>query len=93
MPNLAKRERVKLLYQELVSENLYLDSKIVENAKKKSEEIKTKPYDSLHLAIAENQVDFFLTTDIKLLRASTRTKFTFKVMNPIDFVMEVANNE
>lgn len=93
MSNFEKRERVKLIYQELVSEKLYLDSEIVKRAKALSDEIKTTPADSLHLAIASEQVDVFLTTDIKLLRAGAKTKLPFKVMNPIDFVMEVANNE
>lgn len=93
MPDFIKCANVKLIYQNLVYDKLYLDSEIIKKAKMLSTEIKTKPYDSLHLAVADNEVDVFLTTDIKLMRASARTKLSFRVMNPIDFVMEVANNE
>lgn len=91
--NREKRESVKLIYKELVCDRLCLNPEIVKRARVLSEEIGTKPFDSLHLAVADNQVDIFLTTDIKLLRASAKTNLSFKVMNPIDFVMEVANNE
>lgn len=52
-----------------------------------------RPFDSLHLAVTENKVDYFLTTDVKLIKASKRTKLSYDVLNPIDFVLEVADDE
>jgi predicted nucleic acid-binding protein len=51
-------------------------------------------FDSIHLAAAEYaKVDIFLTTDIRLLRAATRTDVKIRVANPLNYYMEVLNNE
>ena len=49
-----------------------------------------KDMDSLHLACAESKdVDYFITTDRLLINASKRANLKIKVINPIEFIMEV----
>ena len=49
-----------------------------------------KPFDSLHLALAETSgVDVFLTTDASLLRKARKMKLKIKVANPVSWMMEV----
>lgn len=49
-----------------------------------------KDMDSLHIAYAESfNIDYFITTDKLLINASKRAGLKMKVMNPIEFVMEV----
>lgn len=49
-----------------------------------------KDMDSLHLAFAENNdIDYFITTDRLLINASKRANLKIKVINPIEFIMEV----
>lgn len=49
-----------------------------------------KDMDSLQLAFAEsNDIDYFITTDRLLINASKRANLKIKVINPIEFIMEV----
>ncbi len=49
-----------------------------------------KDMDSLHIAYAEkSNIDYFITTDKLLINSSKRAKVKIKVMNPIEFIMEV----
>ena len=49
-----------------------------------------KYMDALHIAFAENaNVDYMITTDKLLLNASKRADLTIKVINPVEFIMEV----
>lgn len=49
-----------------------------------------KDMDALHIAFAENaNVDYMITTDKLLLNASKRADLTTKVINPVEFIMEV----
>jgi predicted nucleic acid-binding protein len=53
-----------------------------------------KPFDSLHLALAETGgADVFLTTDDRLLRSASKIELKTKVANPVSWLMEVTNNE
>lgn len=53
-----------------------------------------KPFDSLHLALAElNGVDVFLTTDDRLLRSATCMDLHIKIKNPVSWLMEVMNGD
>jgi predicted nucleic acid-binding protein len=46
-----------------------------------------KPFDSLHLAVAEiKQVDFLLTTDDVFIKRSTRFEHNTKIINPFVFI-------
>ena len=53
-----------------------------------------KPFDSLHLAVAElGGADVFLTTDDRLLRAANKIELKIKAANPVTWLMEVTNDE
>jgi predicted nucleic acid-binding protein len=53
-----------------------------------------KPFDSLHLALAETSgVDVFLTTDDRLLRAVTRLDLRIIIKNPVSWLMEVMKGD
>lgn len=46
--------------------------------------------DSLHIAYSESlKIDYFITTDKLLINASSRANLNVKVINPINFIMEV----
>ena len=63
------------------------------NIIKRANEIKQyniKDMDSLHIAYAESlNIDYFITTDRLLINASNRADLKVKVINPINFIMEV----
>ena len=53
-----------------------------------------KPFDSLHLALAEtSEVDVFLTTDDRLLQTAIGMNLKIKVANPVSWLMEVISGE
>jgi len=53
-----------------------------------------KPFDSLHLALAESYgVDVFLTTDDRLLRSARKLNLNIMVSNPVSWLMEVTTDE
>ena len=53
-----------------------------------------KPFDSLHIATAEGcGADIFLTTDDRLIKASSKSDFKVKISNPTLWLMEVTANE
>ena len=46
--------------------------------------------DSLHIAYAESSnIDYFITTDKLLINTSNKVELKTKVINPINFIMEV----
>jgi len=52
-----------------------------------------KPFDSLHLALAETSgADIFLTTDDRLLRTAQKTDLRINIANPVSWLMEVIND-
>ena len=49
-----------------------------------------KPFDSLHVALAEKcNADIFLTTDVRLLKAASRGNFYVRAENPVNWLLEV----
>ena len=49
-----------------------------------------RPFDSLHVALAEEcNADIFLTTDARLLKVASREGFNVRVENPATWLMEV----
>ena len=85
----TKRRQVEDLYDTI---ELYeIDySKEIEERSIELRKYNIKEMDSLHLAYAESKnVDFFITTDKLLINASKRADLKLKVMNPIEFIMEV----
>ncbi len=91
--NIWKKDRVINIYNSIVDERVNVTADLVKRAKIISEKIGSTPYDSLHLALAENNVEYMITTDRKLERASHRMELTMEVINPIQFIMEVTKND
>lgn len=71
-----------------------ITSDIVERAKRFALSVNTTPFDSLHLAVAEKESDFFITTDVRLEKAAGRSDSLIKVYNPVQFIRnEVIEND
>ena len=84
-----KRAKVLEVYNKLNLTNIPFSDKII----KKANEIKQyniKDMDSLHISYAESlNIDYLITTDRLLINASNRANLKVKVINPIQFIMEV----
>ena len=66
----------------------------IEKRAKEFEALKVKPYDALHLALAEDaKVDVFLTTDDRILNKKDKLNINFRILNPLDFIHEELVNE
>ena len=85
-PDENKRRNVIEIYR--YDEYYELDTEI-ENAARLFRSYGLKPFDSLHLAVAETkQVDFLLTTDDVFAKQSKRFEHRVKVVNPYIFIKE-----
>jgi len=87
-----KFEKIQTLY---TAASTRLD--LTEEAEKRAAFLQNyglKPFDSLHLALAEtNGIDIFLSTDDKLIRTANKIDLKIKVANPVVWIMEVTRNE
>lgn len=85
----SKRRQVEDLYDAMNLQEISYTEKI----EKRAIELKQyniKDMDALHVAFAESaNIDYFITTDKLLINAANRAKLKMKVINPIEFVMEV----
>ena len=67
--------------------------KISSDAEQRANELQNqglRPFDSLHVALAEScNADIFLTTDARLLKVADREKLNVRVENPAIWLMEV----
>jgi predicted nucleic acid-binding protein len=92
LPDIDRFEQIQTLYS--VASNRI---KLTEQAEKRTiffQQNSIKPFDSLHLALAEmGGVDVFLTTDDCLLRMAKKLNLAIKVDNPVSWLMEVMSNE
>ena len=90
--DLVKRQKVLSLHSgasEVVKYNDTIKSRAAEFRK-----YNVKLFDSLHLAAAENaNVDVFLSTDARLIKAAARTDIKIRVDNPLNYYTEVLVNE
>ena len=88
----VRKKKISLLHEiasELVKINDHIKLRAADFRKHN-----TKIFDSLHLAAAEyTGVDIFLTTDTKLIKAVARSDIKLRVANPLNFYLEVLNNE
>jgi len=91
LPDIDRFEQIQTLY--IVAGSRI---KLTEQAEKRSvffQQNGIKPFDSLHLALAEaGEVDVFLTTDDRLLRTAKKLNLKIKIDNPVSWLMEVINN-
>lgn len=84
-----KRRQVEDLYDAIESIEITYSEEIKQRAVE-LRKYNIKDMDSLHLAFAESEdVDYFITTDRLLINASKRADLKIKVINPIEFIMEV----
>ena len=91
--NEDKREKVRALYS-LATPDIPFNDEI----KTRAEELRSKSsirlMDSLHVATAEaGKVDAMLTTDDKLIKACARLNLGVKVVNPVTFLLEMAEGD
>ena len=88
--NITKKNKVLDVYVSLQSNYIDTTNEIIDRAEKlKKYNIKEK--DALHIAYAEyGNLDYFITVDKILINATSRIKdLKIKVINPIEFIMEV----
>jgi len=87
-PNFEKKQKTFILYN-CVNEKHYLSDAVRLRANE-FEKIGITSLDSLHLAMAEYaKADIFLTVDDKFIQLSTKTNAKVKIMNPVNWIMEV----
>lgn len=84
-----KRRQIEDLYDGLELENIpytyELDKRVEE-----LEKYNIHYMDAYHIAYAESkEVDYFITVDKQLINASKKVNLKIKVINPIEFIMEV----
>jgi predicted nucleic acid-binding protein len=85
----SKRRQVEDLYDAMDLQEIPY-SKEIEKRALQLKKYNIKDMDALHIAFAENaNIDYFITTDRLLINAAKRAKLEMKVINPIEFVMEV----
>ncbi len=87
------REKFRALYS-LANPDISFTDEI----KTRAEELRAKSsirlMDSLHVATAEaGKVDAMLTTDDKLIKFCARLNLNVKVMNPVTFLLEMAEGD
>ena len=84
-----KKMQVEDLYNALNLVEINYSQKIRERAIE-LREYNIKDMDALHIAFAESIViDYLITTDKPMLSSSKRVDLKSKVINPIEFIMEV----
>lgn len=91
--NDEKRNDVEGVYNALAVDTISVTSQIEMRAVQIREKSNIKAFDSLHLASAEVGADILLTTDIKFLKGCQKIKSKITVKNPVEFIMEVFEND
>ena len=91
--NNEKRRDVESIYNELTSAVIMLNGWIIRRAEEIMAQSSIKSFDSLHLASAETEADVLLTTDTTFMKAANRLNTKIRVRNPINFLLEVSENE
>jgi predicted nucleic acid-binding protein len=92
MPDSNKLDKALNLYS-VKKENVELNDKI-ETRALEVQKYALKPLDSLHFASAEyKNVDVLLTVDKDFIKYSRKTNSSLRVENPINWFMEVIENE
>jgi predicted nucleic acid-binding protein len=92
LPDIDRFEQIQTLYA-VASDRIKM-TEMVEKRAAFFQQNGIKPFDSLHLALAEaDKVGVFLTTDDRLLRAARKLNLKIIIDNPVSWLMEVINNE
>ena len=84
-----KRRQVEDLYDALnLKEIIY--SQAIRKRAVELRDYNIKDMDALHVAFAESRdIDYLITTDKLLINACKKANLKLKVINPIEFIMEV----
>ena len=91
-PDKNKKSKTLDLYK-IINENIEINDIIMERAKELHNN-GLKPMDSLHFASAEyRNADVLLTVDKDFLKKSKQINSSLKVENPINWFMEVMDND
>lgn len=92
LTNMERMEQVRALYS-VVRTRIAMTTE-TESRAAFFQQAGIKPFDSLHLAVAETGgANVFLTTDDRLLRAASKIELRIRAENPVNWLMEVTNNE
>lgn len=84
-----KKRQVEDLYDGLDLENIPYQYTL-DNRVKELENFHIHYMDAYHIAYAESKkINYFLTVDKQLINASKKLNLEIKVINPIEFIMEV----
>ncbi len=90
--DLSRRCDVYDSFSSNVNEMVALSEGIKSRAYQIQQESNIQPYDSLHIACAEEAGAYvMLTTDYKLIKMASRLDLKVKVMNPADFADQYLN--
>ncbi|MDR0628886.1 MAG: hypothetical protein LBG24_04485 [Treponema sp.] len=92
--NIEKQEEVRNFYEETINRKIGYNLDILKCVKELSEQSNIRTLDRFHLSFAEYaEVDVLLTTDDKFKKACSKLNLNTKVMNPLNFLLEVMGNE
>ena len=87
--DIDKKMKVKTFYQSIKGELLEFRDEI-ETIANIYETHGIRYMDALHIAYCRQyRIDYMLTTDKALINAARRIEIIFKVINPLEFIMEV----
>ena len=89
IPDVEKRRQVEDLYDALELEVIPFSEEL-DTREEELEKYNINYMDAYHLAYAEKEnIDYFITVDKQLINASKKADLKFKVINPVEFIMEV----
>jgi len=84
-----KKRQVEDLYNSINLNDIEYTQEIKQRAIK-LREYNIKDMDALHIAFAESvKANYIITTDRQMINASQKANLKVKVINPIEFIMEV----
>jgi len=94
IPDIYKRQKVNFFYERTITGKIIYNQAILKRVKELQEMSAIRMLDRFHLAFAENaQVDILLTTDLRFEKACSKMSLNVKVLNPINYFMEVSEDD
>jgi hypothetical protein len=93
IPDIYKRQKVSFFYERTITGKIIYNQAIQKRVKELQEMSAVRMLDRFHLAFAENaQIDILLTTDLRFEKACSKMNLNVKVLNPINYFMEVSDD-
>jgi len=91
--DIYKRQKVIFFYERIITGKIAYNQAILKRVKELQEMSAIRMLDRFHLAFAENaKVDVLLTTDLRFEKACSKMNIHVKVLNPINYFMEVSDD-